>query len=107
MVGKALGQGLPGHEKEDLGYTFKRLPTYFMFSRKLLEEPLGIPIPEGKEVDLADVVSRNYKHMDALVGFINNNRAFIHAHYTLAAVWIEDEVNGEKGYFTFLERKRS
>jgi hypothetical protein len=107
MVGKALGQGLPGHEKEDLDYTFKRLPTYFMFSRKLLEEPLGIPIPEGKEVDLADVVSRNYKHMDALVGFINNNRAFIHAHYTLAAVWIEDEVNGEKGYFTFLERKRS
>lgn len=107
MAGKMLGQGLPGHEKEDFDYIFKKLPTYFMFSRKLLDKPIGIPIPAGEEVDLAAVISRNYKHIDHFIAFISNNHAFIHNNYTLSSVWMEDEVNGEKGYFTFLELKQS
>jgi len=79
---QAIGTGLPGHEKTDYPYIFDKQPTFYMFSRKLRKEPLaGIPrlVPEVDER-----VAREYK---------------------VGSVFLEDRVNGQSGYFSFLERR--
>ncbi len=78
----SLSERLPGHEKEDLAYTFSKQPTYFMFDRNLSPRPLDCPSFGGS---LDELVRDNYR---------------------LTSVWLVDEANGEAGYFTFLERKR-
>ena len=80
--GDSLGTGLPGHEKADYPYVFGKKPTFYMFSRKLRERPLpGIPqlVPE----------------VDALVA----------REYKVGSVRLVDKVNGQSGYFSFLERR--
>jgi hypothetical protein len=80
--GDSLGTGLPGHEKADYPYVFDKKPTFYMFSRKLRESPLpGIPqlVPE----------------VDALVA----------REYKVGSVRLVDKVNGQSGYFSFLERR--
>ncbi len=77
-----LGSGLPGHEKTDYPYIFDKKPTFYMFSRRLRKEPLrGIP-KLAPEVD--ERVVREYK---------------------VGSVRLEDRVNGQSGYFSFLERR--
>ncbi|MFT5441534.1 MAG: arabinofuranosyltransferase [Myxococcota bacterium] len=77
-----LGTGLPGHEKSDYPYIFAKRPTFYMFSRKLRSEPLGgIPLLVA-EVD--ELVAREYR---------------------VGSIFLEDKVNGESGYFSFLERR--
>ena len=78
----SLSERLPGHEKEDLAYTFSKKPTYFVFNRNLSRRPLEYP-----------------SFGDSLDELIRDN-------YRLASVWLIDETNGEAGYLTFLERKR-
>ncbi len=77
-----LGSQLPGHQKSDYVYLFGRKPTFYMFNRKLFEQPLeGIP----RLVDEVDeAVARDYR---------------------VGSIWLEDPVNGEAGYFAFLERR--
>ena len=61
---------------------FDKKPTFYMFSRKLRERPLpGIPqlVPE----------------VDALVA----------REYKVGSVRLVDKVNGQSGYFSFLERR--
>ena len=77
-----LGSGLPGHEKTDYPYIFDKQPTFYMFSRKLREQPLaGMPLLVP-EVDAR--VAREYR---------------------VGSVFLEDSINGESGYFSFLERR--
>jgi arabinofuranosyltransferase len=78
----SLGERLPGHEKEDLAYTFSEQPTYFMFDRNLSPRPLDYPNFGGS---LDELVRDNY---------------------ALSSVWLIDEINGEAGFLSFLERKR-
>jgi arabinofuranosyltransferase len=76
-----FGWSRPGHGKRDLPYTFALRPTYVMFSRDLTVKPidLWIYLPE----EMKPTVERDYVHR---------------------SVWLEDEGNGERGYFTFFER---
>jgi arabinofuranosyltransferase len=77
-----LGSGLPGHEKTDYPYIFAKKPTFYIFSRKLRKEPLaGIPLLVD-EVD--ELVAREYR---------------------VGSVRLDDETNGQSGYFSFLERR--
>ncbi len=79
---KTLGSGLPGHEKTDYPYVFGKKPTFYMFSRKLRDEPLaGLP----RLVDEVDaIVARDYR---------------------VGSIALVDERSGESGYFSFLERR--
>lgn len=80
--GEALGTGLPGHEKADYRYVFAKKPTFYMFSRKLRKEPLARVPLLVPEVD--ELVRRDYK---------------------VGSVQLVDKVNGQSGYFSFLERR--
>jgi len=77
-----LGSGLPGHEKTDYPYVFAKKPTFYMFSRKLRSRPFpGIP-QLAPEID--PLVAREYK---------------------IGSIYLVDPVNGQSGYFSFLERR--
>lgn len=76
-----LGQGLPGHEKHDLPYVLSKRPTYIMFSLSLRSEPESYP-------DYSDEIDK-----------------MIQENYRLKSVWLDDHINDEAGYFTFLELK--
>jgi arabinofuranosyltransferase len=76
-----LGQGFPGHEKSDLPYVLSKRPTYFIFSLSLRSEPESFPNYSG---EVGEILQENYQ---------------------LQSVWLDDHVNGEAGYFTFLEAK--
>jgi hypothetical protein len=76
-----LGQGFPGHEKHDLPYVLSKRPTYIMFSLGLRSEPESYP-------DYSDEIDK-----------------IIHENYQLRSVWLDDSINDEAGYFTFLELK--
>ncbi|MBW2273648.1 MAG: hypothetical protein JRG96_10275 [Deltaproteobacteria bacterium] len=81
-VDAPVGSGQPGHEKFDYVYVFEKRPTFYMFNRRLFPQPFpGIP----KLVD----------EVDALVA----------QDYRVGSVRLVDEVNGESGYFAFLERR--
>jgi arabinofuranosyltransferase len=81
-AGAVLGQGLPGHEKSDYPYIFAKQPTFYLFNRKLFPKPFpGVPLLSP---DVDAMVQRDYR---------------------IRSVWLEDEVNGEAGYFAFLERR--
>jgi arabinofuranosyltransferase len=86
---QTLGKGLPGHEKHDLLYTVaEKEPTYFIFNRELRDKPGQFPgdyrIPNGLSPDVVILLQRNYD---------------------MISKWLEDEENGESGYFCFLQRK--
>ncbi len=74
----------PGHGRKDLPYTFSLDPTYVMFSRDLTPQP--IELWAYLTPDLRPSVDRDYVHQ---------------------SVWLEDDANGESGYFTFFERRDS
>jgi arabinofuranosyltransferase len=76
------GWGLPAHEKCDPAYTFSLKPTYYMFTRDFSAALL--PYPMFETDNLSDYVQRTYK---------------------MSSVWISDGINGEEGYFCFLELK--
>jgi hypothetical protein len=76
-----LGQGLPGHEKSDLFYVLSKRPTFFIFSLSLRSEPESFPNYSGQ---VGEILQENYQ---------------------LKSVRLDDRVNGEAGYFTFLEAK--
>jgi|CXWL01.1.fsa_nt_gi hypothetical protein len=80
---KALGTGLPGHEKTDWKRILDRRPTYWMFTRALRDEPAEWPRYDP-ETDRR-----------------------LRDEYELVSVELEDPINGERGFFTFLERKAS
>jgi len=77
-----MGAGLPGHEKQDLAYTYGRQPTYVMYTVQLRPAPAEWP--------------RYPPALDARV----------RAEYQLRSAWLVDPLNHEAGYFTYLERKR-
>lgn len=76
-----IGQVLAGHEKHDIPYILSRRPTYFLFSSILQPEPEAFPDYSG---EVGKILQENYQ---------------------LHSVWLEDPVNQEAGYFTFLELK--
>ena len=78
---RRVGRGVAGHERLDFAVLLARRPTFLMFRRDLRSQPLrrlelNVDVGEG----LAD-------------------------EYELRAVWLEDPVNGEAGWFSFLERR--
>ena len=73
-----------GHGRIDLRYTFSLAPTYVMFARDLTPEP--IDLWKYVPADLRRDVDRDYVH---------------------TAKWLTDDGNGERGYFTFFERRDS
>lgn len=102
---KGMGKGWAGHEKMDLDYSFKRLPTYLMFDRMLVEKPKGLPLKKGEKTDIALLISTNYPRAKRFSEWIANNPDFIEQHYKLSSVWLNDTYNNEQGYFSFLELK--
>jgi arabinofuranosyltransferase len=75
-----VGRGFPGHERLDPADALEGRPTFVMFTRQLKpRRPRRIELP----TDFADAA----------------------AAYRLESVWIEDPVNGEAGWFSFLERR--
>lgn len=81
-AGETPGLGLPGHEKTHLPYVLSLCPTNIMFSRLLTDEPAGYP-PE-LDPGVAETLRGEYEPV---------------------SVWLDDEVNGEAGYFTFYRRR--
>ncbi len=79
---ESLGQGLAGHEKQDLAYSFSRSPTFFMYTVQLRPAPASWP-------RLGAALEQE-----------------VRTRYEKRAVWLNDHTNGEQGYFTYLERKR-
>ena len=79
-----FGRRRAGHGRSDLAYTFSLKPTYVMFSRDLSPEP----------VDLWRYVP-------------DDLRAEVDRDYAPTSVQLTDERNGERGYFTFFERRDS
>jgi arabinofuranosyltransferase len=78
----AMGQGLAGHEKQDLSYSYSLRPTFVMYTVQLRPAPADWP--------------RYPPALDARV----------RAEYEKKSVWLTDCLNDEAGYFTYLERKR-
>ena len=77
-----LGYGFPGHEKENWRLMLAHSPDIFMFSRELTRTPLSTPY-----------------HDDYAV------KQLLEKEYELVAQWIEDPLNNEEGFFTFLQKK--
>lgn len=76
-----LGRDYAGHDRRDLWRLFAQDPTFFMFTRELREtRPSRIEVPDEYAAVVAD-------------------------RYMLRSVWLEDPVNGEAGWFSFLERR--
>jgi arabinofuranosyltransferase len=82
--GQTPGLGLPGHEKGNLMYILSLRPTFIVFSRLLEESPAGYP--ELDDETAAELLEREYEPV---------------------SVWLEDNANGEAGYFTFYQRRAS
>jgi hypothetical protein len=78
-----LGKGFSGHERGDYGYILAKEPTYFMFTRRLLEEGT-CDFPEDYDPDIIALLRRDYE---------------------LVGEWLEDRENNESGTFCFLKRK--
>ena len=77
----SMGQGLAGHEKQDLRYSYSLRPAFVMYTVQLRPAPADWPhYPPDLE-------------------------ARVRAEYELNSVWLTDERNNEAGYFTYLERK--
>jgi hypothetical protein len=78
----AAGFGMAGHEKQDLDYSFSKAPTFFVYTVRLRPQPADWPrLPPGLD-------------------------AHVRESYDRRSIWLEDPVNGERGYFTYLVRKR-
>jgi arabinofuranosyltransferase len=78
---ESMGQGLAGHEKQDLRYSYSLMPTFVMYTVELRATPADWP--------------RYSPDLDTRV----------RAEYELSSVWLTDTANQEAGYFTYLERK--
>ena len=78
----SMGLGLPGHEKQDLAYSYSRQPTFVMYTVQLRPAPADWPRYP------ADLEKR------------------VRTEYELRSAWLVDPLNHEAGYFTYLERKR-
>jgi arabinofuranosyltransferase len=80
-----IGLGFPGHEKEDLLYVLGKNPDLILIAKRFSPEPLPYPDfskePQGEKIT-----------------------AIVRSRYVRRWVWLEDRVNRESGYFTFLER---
>jgi arabinofuranosyltransferase len=75
-------RSLAGHEKQDLAYSFSKAPTFFMYTVRLRPGTADWPDLAG---ELGEQVRREY---------------------VKKAIWLEDPANGERGYFTYLQRLR-
>lgn len=98
---KSTSHGWAGHEKWDLDYSFGRLPTYVMLDESLVQEDIA---QSWQQSSLADALEKNYPSC-RLTTWIRGHADFIDENYELKTVRLADEVNGEEGYFAFLERK--
>jgi hypothetical protein len=101
---KATNQGWAGHEKWDLDYSFRRLPTYFMLDESLAAEDLRAT-PDSSPAEIANAIENAFPTARRYANWIRANPAFIEQHYRLVTVRLEDHANGQSGYFAFLERK--
>ena len=99
----ASPRGWAGHEKWDLDYSFGRLPTYFMLDEHFAEEEIPAASRESAAA-LADAIELHYPAASRYAEWIRANPAFIESNYSLVTVWMDDEINGQSGYFAFLER---
>ncbi len=81
-VARNQEKGMPGHQKADFPYILAKRPTYLMFSRFFTPSPAPVEDVVPPEI---------LREVDA--------------GYLVRAVWLDDTVNHESGYFTFLERR--
>lgn len=77
-----LANGLPGHAKQDLEYSYSRHPRFVMYTVQLRSQPAAWPVYP------AELTRR------------------VQSEYELKSVWLTDARNAEQGYFTYLERKQ-
>lgn len=101
---RATNQGWAGHEKWDLNYSFHRLPTYFMLDENLVPEDLLASAPSTAP-EIADAIEKAFPTARRYANWIRDNPGFIEQNYRLVTVRLDDVVNGQAGYFAFLERK--
>jgi hypothetical protein len=100
-----MGEGWPGHEKADLDYSFGRLPTYVMLSKKFSPRNLERELAGAPASRVADELLEAYPNTRELTSWIKKHPDFYDAHYRLRQAWMKDAENDESGYFVFLERK--
>lgn len=80
-----LRKSPPGHEKRDWPYVLDLKPTYIVLKSRLKPAPLPV---ESITSDMGpDEVER------------------VRREYDVVAVWVDDPVTRESGYFSFLERR--
>ena len=80
-----MGRGLPGHEKRDWPYVLTKKPTYIVLSSSLTAEPKPLEQLTG-DMGALEVDS-------------------VRQDYVPAAAWMTDDLTGESGYFSYLERR--
>jgi arabinofuranosyltransferase len=101
----ATNQSWAGHEKWNLDYSFRRLPTYFMISERFT--PDAIPDSAvASPLAMADTIEERFPSSRRYAKWIRENPEFIDENYGLSRVFVRDDVNDEEGWFIFLERKR-
>ena len=76
-----IGTGFAGHDRRDLARVLSRQPSFVVLRQDLLPR-------RPKQMRLTPALT-------ALLG----------SDYRLVTVWLEDERNGEAGWFGFLERR--
>lgn len=80
-----LRKSPPGHERRDWPYVLDLEPTYIVLKSRLKPAPLPVEsITSDMEPDEVERVRAEYK---------------------VVAVWVDDPVTRESGYFSFLERR--
>jgi len=84
---QTLRESPPGHEKRDWPYVLDLEPTYIVLKSRLKPTPLPV---ESITSDMGpEEVER------------------VRREYDVVAVWVDDPVTHESGYFSFLERRGS
>ena len=85
-ISRVREQGtFPGHSKRDWPYVLGLRPTYLVFYSRLTPEP------------------RPFARLTDDMGPMEIQQ--VRRDYRVVSTWLEDPVNGDAGYFTFLERK--
>jgi arabinofuranosyltransferase len=100
-----MGEGWAGHEKADLTYSFSRLPTYVMLSKKFSTRHLEPELTGAPASLVAKELLAAYPSARDFAAWIAKHPDFYEEHYRLRQAWLKDEKNEETGYFVFLERK--
>ena len=93
-----MGKGDPAHEKLDFAYTISLKPTYVMFTREFKHFPMD-------RMTMLHSITGVGVWGDINTGYNISELDSILADYEVINWRLNDEVNGETGYYPFFARK--